>query len=270
MNIDRQRVCDEFIKYTDNYDSSETKIKLKIDHTFRVAAISDEIARSLKLSDEDVNLAWFIGMMHDMGRFEQVRRYNTFSDAQSIDHAHFGADLVFGDNLIEKYILDSRSGAIASGSITEEELELIELAVRNHSAYRIQEGLDRRQQLFCNIIRDADKIDILRVNTELPMAEIYNVTEEELKNSEIADEVLNAFYEEHAVLRALKKYPIDHLVGHISLVYELQFPVSLEIVARQGYIYRMIDFQSDNPISRKKFEGIAVHMRQFLINKMSS
>ena len=34
--------------------------------------------------------------------------------------------------------------------------------------------------MYCNILRDADKIDILRVNVETPLEDIYNVTTAEL------------------------------------------------------------------------------------------
>ena len=49
MIIDRKNVEDTFKKYTDNYDTSDEKIKLKVDHTYRVAALSERIAISLGL-----------------------------------------------------------------------------------------------------------------------------------------------------------------------------------------------------------------------------
>lgn len=59
--------------------------------------------------------------------------------------------------------------------------------------------------MFCHILRDADKIDILKVNVEFPLEEIYNVDTEVLYQEEVTPEVLQSFDEEHAVLRSLKK-----------------------------------------------------------------
>lgn len=73
MTIDRKKVEDAFKEYTSHYDISDEKIKLKVDHTYRVAALSERIANSLGLSDEYVELAWLIGMLHDIGRFEQLK-----------------------------------------------------------------------------------------------------------------------------------------------------------------------------------------------------
>ena len=55
--------------------ASDEKIKLKIDHTYRVAGLCQRIAESLGLSEPDVDIAWLLGMLHDIGRFEQIRRF---------------------------------------------------------------------------------------------------------------------------------------------------------------------------------------------------
>ncbi len=280
MTIDRKKVKNVFKKYTDNYDTSDEKIKLKVDHTYRVAALSERIARSLGLGDDDTNLAWLIGMLHDIGRFEQLKNYGTFSDAESIDHAHYGVELLFEDGLIEKFVSenaakdlkgtkDLKETAVKSESEEKEtkeisELDILRKAIWNHSAYRVEEGLSERVKMFCNIIRDADKIDILKVNYDVTLEVIYDVTTEELKNSRVTDEVMKAFMEHHAVLRSLKKTPIDNLVGHAALVFELVYNESFKIVKEQGYIEKMLSYISDNQDTVKKFEIMHNDMNKFL------
>ena len=87
MKIDRARAQKAFADYAAHYNAADAKVKLKIDHTYRVAALCARIAQSLALPPEDVDLAWLSGILHDVGRFEQLRRYNTFIDAQSVSHA---------------------------------------------------------------------------------------------------------------------------------------------------------------------------------------
>lgn len=280
MTIDRKKVKNVFKKYTDNYDTSDEKIKLKVDHTYRVAALSERIARSLGLGDDDTNLAWLIGMLHDIGRFEQLKNYGTFSDAESVDHAHYGVELLFEDGFIEKFVgenaakdlkgtKDLKETAVKSESEEKEtkeisELDILRTAIWNHSAYRVEEGLTDRVKMFCNIIRDADKIDILKVNYDVTLEVIYDVTTEELKNSGVTDEVMKAFMEHHAVLRSLKKTPIDNLVGHAALVFELVYNESFKIVKEQGYIEKMLSYVSDNQDTVKKFEIMRNDMNKFL------
>ena len=277
MKIDRDKVEKEFKKYTGNYDISDEKIKLKVDHTYRVAALSERIARSLGLDDEDTNLAWLIGMLHDIGRFEQLKKFGTFSDADSIDHAHFGVELLFDEGLIEKFADDENkyeceadSSSVIKTKNREEagsrlsELDILKTAIWNHSAYRIEEGLSDRVLMFCNIIRDADKIDILKVNYDVTLEVIYDVTTEELKNSRVTDEVMRAFMEHHAVLRKLKKTPIDHLVGHAALVFELVYDESFNIVKEQGYLEKMLSYKSDNPETVRQFQILKADMAEFM------
>lgn len=260
--IDRNRVKKQFADYTSDYDATDEKIKLKIDHTYRVAALCEQIAQTEKLSKEETDLAWLLGMLHDVGRFEQLRRFGTFSDAESIDHAQFGANILFLPQ--EQGQKDTLHNRIRDYLDDSAEDQLLETAIRAHSAYRLPEGLDVRTVRFCNILRDADKIDILKVNAEIPLEAIYNVTTEELYSCMASASVMQGFFEEHAILRSNKKTPVDHVVGHMALVYELVYPVSIAIVRKQGYLNKLLHFRSENPQTREQFASLRKHMEDYL------
>ena len=169
MPLDRRRALDAFAAYAARYNDKDPKVRLKIDHTYRVAALCGRIARAQGLDAPDIDLAWLCGLLHDVGRFEQLRRYGTFNDAASIDHAACSVQVLFDEGHIRDYLPDPDQDA------------LLRTAVACHSAYRLPGGLDARTLLYCSILRDADKIDILRVNVETPLEEIYNVTTAELR-----------------------------------------------------------------------------------------
>lgn len=242
--MNRQKVVTEFQSYVKDYDLEDTKIKLKADHTYRVAELSAVIAQSLELNQESIDLAWLNGMLHDIGRFEQLRRYGTFIDAKSVDHARLGTDILFDHGFIRKFIPETKYDPI------------IQTAVRYHSAYAIPENLDDETIRFCNILRDADKIDIVRVNVEIPLTEIYNIPKEEFYVSDISEEVLQAFESGDTVLRSLKKTAMDYVVGHISLIHGLVYPKSRKLVMEQGYLNKMVDFPTRNPDTQKQLEQI--------------
>lgn len=252
MKINRPQALDAFARYTRPYDAQDPKVRLKIDHTYRVAALCDRIARSLDLPPQEADLAWLCGILHDVGRFEQLRRFGTFDDSRSIDHAAASAEVLFDRGGIRDYLEDPAEDA------------LLRTAVAHHSAYRLPEDLDPRTRRFCEILRDADKIDILRVNVEVPFEEIYNCTTQALLESPVSPAVRDAFYEHHAVLRSLKHYPADNAVGHISLVYELVFPESLRIVRQQGYLWKLLSFRTRNPETQQAFAGMRREMERWL------
>ncbi len=257
FTIDREHVEKTFRDYAEAYDMTDTKIRLKYDHTFRVAALCEKIADALSLPAADVDLAWLSGMLHDIGRFEQVKRYGTFRDAESVDHARFGVGLLEG-GLLETYLPGFLKEAIA------DEISLLLTAIGNHSAFRLPKNLTERELLFCNILRDADKIDILRVNAEIPQEEIYNTTTEKLMHDPVSDAVMEAFPKRSAILHSLKETTVDRLVGHISLVYELVYPISLQEACAQGYLYRSLAFRSKNPKTNAQFARINAIMRDYL------
>ncbi|SHK93052.1 HD domain-containing protein [Hespellia stercorisuis] len=242
--MNRQTVTEVFQSYVENYDLEGTKIKIKVNHTYRVAGLSEVIAQSLQLEQEDVDLAWLIGMLHDIGRFEQLRRFDTFHDAESVDHAKLAVKILFEDGLIRHFLSEVKYDAI------------IQDAVQYHSAYRIPEEMDARTRQFCDIIRDADKVDIFRVNAETPLEEIYNIPAEEFYTSTITPEVLEAYEQGDTVLRSLKKTAMDYVVGHISLRNGLVYQKSRELVSEQGYLQKMLDFPTRNPETKKQLEQI--------------
>ena len=239
--MQRQQVDEVFRQYTSAYNADDPKIKLKIDHTFRVAMLAETIAKSLGGADAD--LAWLCGMLHDIGRFEQVRRFHTFFDADSVDHARFGADLLFQEGLLERFALD----------LSEKEKRILEVSIRNHNAYRVQEGLTEEEYTYCNILRDADKIDIFRVNCDTPLEEIYNVTTEELRNAGVSKAVRQCYFNRTAVRRDCRQTAADYVVAHICLVFELVYPISRQIAKEQGYVDRLLDFPSWNETTQEWF-----------------
>lgn len=273
--IDRKKIMDEFAGYTKDYDISDEKIKLKVEHTYRVAGLCDRIARSLGMAEDDIDLAWAIGMLHDIGRFDQVRQYGTFSDADSVDHAHYAAELLFDKGMIVDYFGSANTGIYnyvenentCSAGLSES-LGIIKKAVYNHSAYRIAEGLCEREVLFCNIIRDADKLDIFKVVNDTPLEDIYSVDKEEIPKAEVTNAVMQALREKHAVLRSLKKTPADYIAAYIALVFELVFPESFYIAKEQGYLDKLLDFKTDNQVTKQQFKEIREITEEYIKEKI--
>jgi len=276
--INRKNVINAFAEYVRNYDPSDEKIKLKIDHTYRVAGLCQRIAESLGLSEPDVDIAWLLGMLHDIGRFEQIRRFGTFNDVQSVDHAEFGADLLFKEGLIRKFAEGyyeecelARSGneeaeqIIKNNEHHNKDTGLLEMAIRQHNKYRVKEDLTERQRMFCDILRDADKVDIFKVNADIPMEIIYDVTTEELKNGIITKEVLESFYKKKTVLKSVRKSAVDNIVGHISLLFELVYKESYRQAKEQGYVYKLLDFKSDVPEVNAEFDDMRKYVDEFLM-----
>ena len=144
-----KEAIEEFTKYTNNYLKYGDMIKLKINHTLRVVDLCERIAKSLNLTEEEIYISKIIGLLHDIGRFEQWKQYNTFVDAKSVDHADFGVSILKENNYLRKYIE------------TDKYDDIILKSIEYHNKFSIPDDLDKKTELFVKLIRDADKLDIL-------------------------------------------------------------------------------------------------------------
>lgn len=253
--MNRDKIRQAFDKYTANYNMSDPNVWMKYYHTGKVAQNCDAIAISLGLSDEEQDIAWTLGMLHDVGRFEQLRRFNTFNDAISIDHANFGADLLFNEGLIYKFIDGDKH------------YDVIEKAIRYHSLLNVPEGVTERELMFCDIIRDADKVDIFRACYETGMATVYQVTEAELLNSVITPEVFDVFLQERTIPKNIRKTVADNLVGHAALNFELVYPMSRQIAKEQGFIWKLLDVKFEDADTIEKVKIMREKLEQLYVNE---
>ena len=78
LHIDFKAAKQAFENYLDEYDRKDDKIRLKIVHTYCVVNAAEEIAIRMHLGEEEIQLAKIIGLLHDIGRFEQIKRFHSF------------------------------------------------------------------------------------------------------------------------------------------------------------------------------------------------
>ena len=250
--IDRDFVVAQFRRYVDGFDQSEEGVRLKYAHSLRVSALCEEIAASLGLPSADRDLAWLIGILHDIGRFEQLREYHTFVDYRSMDHAKYGAHYLFDDGHIRDFLDD------------ESQDDIIRMAIDQHNVYQLRENLTPRQRLFCQLIRDADKIDIFRVYV-LYMSQkknIWNVDWADFENQPISDSVMAQARQRKIVRTQDKKTFMDFYVGALCLYFDLVYPRSRQLAREQGYFDKLLDFHSRNVDSEKKLDEIRCLVRK--------
>ena len=258
--MDRNRARSAFDEYVRAYDPHNPRIALKIDHTLRVAELCERLARSLDLTPDEVDLAWLAGLLHDIGRFEQVRRFDSFNDAATICHAALGVSVLFDQDhrdtepLIRRFIS------------TDTNDERLECAIATHSDYRLPEGLDEQTLRLCTILRDADKIDIIKVNALCPIEDIYRVSEQEMTDSLVSPICVQTFFEHRCLPRGIRSYPADILLGHICFAWELVYPESLRILREQGHLEHMLSRPWSNPATQDAFARMAEHLRTHLLD----
>lgn len=241
--IDIKKSKDEFMKYTNNYDIENENIERKIYHSLRVMEISKKIATNMGLENEKIELATLIGLLHDIGRFEQFKIYQIYSDLESIDHGDLGADILKQNNFIRNFIKEAKYD------------EIILKSVQNHNKYKIADDLNKEEKLFCKIVRDADKIDILYEAIEI----FWKKGREEIQNDLISDKVYNEFLNKKLIKKDknMKKNGIDKLVLMLAFVFDINFHESLEILKKEDYLNKILNnFDFKRQDTKEKIENI--------------
>lgn len=243
MLIDMIEAKKAFKEYVKKYNPEDEKIKIKIVHIEKVAENSKRIAQNLGLSQEDVELAELIGLLHDIGRFEQVRLYHTFVDKDSINHGKYGVKILFEDGLIRNFIKDNKFDKI------------IKLAIVNHNRADIEEDLTERERLHAKIIRDADKTDIFRILISGDKKAIWEKAD--LSDDKISDEIYREFVEDKRINYKERKTSADILVSHFNYVYDLNFPETRKIIRDNKYIDKLYQrFKFNDAETMKRFNEI--------------
>ena len=241
MKIDLKHAKDEFLNYTKDYDLSNENIKRKQDHSLRVMEISENIAKSLNLNEEEANLAMLIGLLHDIAKFEQYTQYQTFKDSISFDHGDFALKILEKD--IRKYI------------DTNEFDEIIKKAIKNHNKLYIEKGLSNKEELFAKIIRDADKLDIYFESSEL----FWKGQEKEVEKSTISEEVFRAIKNNSLVIRTKEKdfTKLDLVITNIAFVFDINFNISFKILFKEDYINKIMNrYKIKDEDTKEIFEEI--------------
>ncbi len=249
-----------FKEYLKSYDTEKDKNKLKIIHTYGVVKASEYIAKDLKLSEEDVNLAKLIALLHDIGRFKQIKLYDNFIDnMENNDHADYGVKILFEENLIRKFIADDQYDNI------------IYKAIFNHNKYKIEDRLNERELLHAKLIRDADKTDNFRVKEIEKFEAIFDteITEDILEKQTISENIFNDFMNSKVILRADRKTHMDMWVSYIAFIFDYNFISGLKYLYENNYINRVIDRIDYKDIDTKlKMEDIRKHAIKYIENRL--
>ena len=241
-----------FNDYVKKYDPKDPKIALKIKHTLNVVNKSKEICDSLKLDDKETHLAMIIALLHDIGRFEQIKRYQTFNDAKSIDHALLGCQILFDEKVIDIFQI-------------KDDLDIIYDAIINHNRFEISENLKGRSLLHARIIRDADKLENLEFKCTLAIEDIYGIKKTIIEKQIITPKVFEAICNHRCIKAVDRSNELDMWLTHIGFIFDFNFEYCLKVIEKEAYLDQILsrlDYQNEK--TKQEIEKIKVITKEFI------
>lgn len=214
----------------------QRNIDIKQEHTHQVCLNAVRIAEDLGLDQQETRLAEAIALFHDVGRFSQYQQYKTFDDSISVNHAVLGAKLLVEHNVLQY--------------LPKHDQDIIVRSITLHNIFSLPNGLDEKSLLFARLIRDADKLDILRVVIE------YFEQDEGDRAEAVALGLPDLPGYSQAVLACLARGELarkdalttlnDFKLLQLAWLYDINFTCSLRMVEERGYIRTLAEMLPRN------------------------
>ena len=205
-------------------------------------------------------------LYHDIGRFEQLRRFNTFRDADSVNHAELGASLL--EELVAAETRDNGEpggpGPRFMAAEPEENRALVRLVVLAHNRFALPEDMPAQLTAISHAVRDADKLDILRVMAaELAPGHTPDPTvalDMEDEPEKYTPSVLDAALAKEQVKYSEMRYVNDFRLLLCSWLDNMVFPSSRRILAKNGHLEGIMNGLPDTPGTRQLIDRLKAEL----------
>lgn len=238
-------------------DPTYTKnIQLKKDHTYRVCDEIIRLGKSLDLSSQDLNLAKTMALLHDLGRFEQYDRYQTFDDHKSENHAQLSLQVI-----TQEKVLKGIDGASQ---------KLIKCVISYHNRASVPTNETKRCLFFSRLLRDADKLDILYVVTEYYQSRDKHTNQSlelELPDTpQISDRVYHDLLSEKIVNAGHVQNLNDFKLLQMAWIYDINFPHTYKLIKKRKYLEKIREALPPSP----KVKELYTFVKSYLEKNMDS
>lgn len=242
--IDINGVLERFNKFVYSYENNESKeninaLELKRKHTIRVWKASKFIVQKENISNEQKEISEIIAILHDIGRFEQFKRTGRYIDKERFNHAKVGANML-EKGLIEYFLPETRKFD-----------KIIIKAIKMHNVLDLPSELEGAEAFQCELIRDADRIDIFYSCTCEEQFDIVFARKRESIIKDLNPEIILAMKKRKPVNLDLVRNSIDMLALRIALLSQFKFKEGLIYIKQKGYLDKMFS------LFKKKTEGFS-------------
>ena len=252
-------ICNDLIDYMLSFQSNDPLIHLnfalKREHIHRVVNYSELLAKSIECDDDVLLSAKLAALLHDIGRFAQFKKYQTFNDFISEDHADIAVQLINE----HKWLND----------LPEEMQTSIIKAVSFHNKISIPKNESPEVTLLSQILRDADKLDIL----DLAIKEYSNQNKNknnsfslDLENSSTVSKLIaKSFSAEKLPSKADMKTITDFKLIQMAFVFDLNLRESFSIVNKKGYLKHLFETMPKSDQIFELYRKAKIHVENHLI-----
>ncbi len=231
----------EHIAWLNNYIDKKLDLvhdsepmELKRIHTFKVYENTCYIIADENWQPDHKRAAMLAALFHDVARFDQYIIYKTFKDAQSFNHGLKGLQILKNEKRFEREDPHVSSLALAAVSL--------------HNRLALPEIMDSDARKICEAVRDADKIDIIRVIDEHLQKKPYCPTivlglpDENEGNPHVSEQTLRGQCASYGDLKSVNDFRV--LLG--AWFFSLNFPASRKLFLENPHVRNIVESLPEN------------------------
>lgn len=244
MKLKSSRVMKVFEQYVKKYDMNNANIKMRYFHSLKVMEICRDIALVTGLfNEEEVIVCELIGLFHEIANFDEMPSYRLTDETDNEDYALKSARMMFDNNILRDITDDTTYDNI------------IKLAIFAYDKNGLPKGIDDKSAAFCNVLRDAHKIDNFRIMLNYPYIDSRITTYPSAM-------VYDNFKKLRVIERKLTENNSDEILAVLSDAFDLNYRYSYALLKNNNYISKIIESLT---FTSKEVEGFFKQIEKVLI-----
>lgn len=222
----------------------------KKNHTLRVVDEISELGEAEVKSNELRNLAVIAALFHDLGRFEQFSKYNTFADSKSENHASLSVEIMKRENVLD--------------GLDDTQIEIIYQSILNHNLPALPPTKNPKVETVSKLLRDADKMDnffiIVRDRERLAKEKKQTYYFGLPLSAGFTESILSKLINGEVVPYSEAENVNDFNLLQLGWIYDLNFKTSFYRIKERDYIDRFRAFLPEHQLIEKYLKLILAYI----------
>jgi hypothetical protein len=219
-------------------------------HSQQVADNCTTIGKALELTEEELSMARLIAILHDIGRYTQILKKSNGENGSVVDHAETGIEII--------------SNFDAFKELNEAEQRILTTTIWNHNKPEIPQKEDRYVLFYLQLLRDADKIDSMRITSEYlidPKKKPSTIFGKKLANKPIVHKsVYDAIIKETIPPRDSIYTLYEYILFQLSWVFDINFRKSYHILNNKQYVKNLYKYLPKNDANINIYRIVKIYI----------
>lgn len=244
----------EMIDYVGAFIVPEFQTQMAIvQNEFHAEQVVDNcsiIGKALELSDDELSMARLIALLHDIGRFNQIASNGNGENGTIVDHAETGIEIISNFNTFKE--------------LNETEQRILTSTILNHNKPVIPKKEDRYVLFYLQLLRDADKIDSMRIMSE------YLLDKKTRPNGILGKKLNNKPGVSKSIYDAIIKGTIppkdliytlyEYILFQLSWVFDINFRKSYHILNNKQYVKNLYKYLPKNDANINIYRIVKIYI----------